>query len=372
MTAWTIDRLPFHVGVQTEPTNPGLPDELPFTLVADEARGLLVQAPAGETASALERAYAAGSQPGTPMSPQGAGRAYLDDFLDWLERVDGRSLDGLRVLEVGPGSGALLVELARRGARCVGIDPSPAPVGLPDGVEYRSEPFDRDAFDERFDLIVHFTVLEHLAAPDEVLRDQLGLLAPGGRVACAVPDCGPAVAHGDLSMLFHEHINYFTEESLRALSARLPATLETVERSAWGGLLYASWAEGAPASGAAAPDAKAILAAYRERAEAAAQAIGTFLEAGGCGVYVPGRIVNYLALLDADTSGIRFFDDDPALTGRYYPPFPIPVEARDGLAERPPARILVASWSFGSAIRDRLAGDPALAAIEVASFEDLL
>ena len=71
-------------------------------------------------------------------------------------------------------------------------------------------------------------------------------------------------------------------------------------------------------------------------------------------VYVPARFVNYVALGAFPLDGIRFFDDSPAIQGRFFPDIPVPVEPPEALVSRPCDRILVMSASFGVRIKARL------------------
>ena len=68
----------------------------------------------------------------------------------------------------------------------------------------------------------------------------------------------------------------------------------------------------------------------------------------------------------------RWFDDDPALHGRFYPPIPVAVEDRDALLARPVDELLIASWTFGEALRDQLVGDPALSRARIRTLADVL
>ena len=110
----------------------------------------------------------------------------------WLELVDlltaEADLVGGRVLDIGCGTGRLAGELARRGARVWGVEPSPemldvaranvpAEVGLKLG---RAEelPF-RDGW---FDRAV-FSLVVHLVDRDAAFAEARRILAPGGIVA---------------------------------------------------------------------------------------------------------------------------------------------------------------------------------------------
>jgi SAM-dependent methyltransferase len=371
--------LPFQVGHRPSPSNAPLPDRLPFSVGVDMRTGLVVQCPNQDVSVALADAYRLGSQMGTPLSTTGVGRAQLDDVCAFIDEASPHSsLEGLKVLEIGCGDGALLERLAHRGAHVVGVEPgeTAAAVARGRGLEIHCEPFQAGRFEwQRFDLIVHHTVLEHIDRPLEFVADQLRLLAPGGRIICCVPDCGPAIERGDLSMLVHEHWSYFDAATLIDLGARAGARTTTWRNARTEGVIYCSWerAEEAKPAPAAPPS-------YIERARDALRAIARYarevLSAGASlGVYCGGRFVNYQALLVDTLPAIRrarWFDDDPALHGRFYPPTAIAIEARDALLAAPVDHLLIASWTFGEALRERLAREPALRRTRMHTFLDVL
>ena len=97
---------------------------------------------------------------------------------------------GERALDVGTGTGHYACELARRGLRVVGCDPSAAmlqearakgaPVTWQEG---RAEalPF----ADGTFDLVLAVTTLEFVEEPQRALAEMVRVAAPGGRVVVA-------------------------------------------------------------------------------------------------------------------------------------------------------------------------------------------
>jgi SAM-dependent methyltransferase len=84
-----------------------------------------------------------------------------------------------------------------------------------------------------YDLVVLSHVLEHVADPIEVVRDAAAMLGPGATLYVEVPYEGLIAADPDSRDLavrkkyWHEHINFFTEDAMRALLAR--CGLEVVE-----------------------------------------------------------------------------------------------------------------------------------------------
>jgi len=76
-------------------------------------------------------------------------------------------------------------------------------------------------------------------------------------------------------------------------------------------------------------------------------------------------------LLDLQGVSIRFFDDDPRVAGRYYPPFAIPVENRAALIARPTDQVLILSRSFGQRIGESLHAAGELRSTRIVQVADL-
>ena len=89
------------------------------------------------------------------------------------------------------------------------------------------------------------------------------------------------------------------------------------------------------------------------------------------GIYVPGRAVNVLAILQNKMKlpKLRFFDDNSYLYRKYYPGFPYPVESKDDLFEKPVNTVLVFSKSFGDQIKTALSQE--LPNLDIMVWKDL-
>jgi 2-polyprenyl-3-methyl-5-hydroxy-6-metoxy-1,4-benzoquinol methylase len=376
---WDLGKLPLQIGHRASPRNHPLPDYLPFSVGVDEQSGLIVQCENQEVSRALAEAYRLGSQMGTPLSSVGVGSAQLAEVRTFIHEASPHGdVHGLAVLEIGCGDGALLEQLAHQGAVVAGVEPGEAAaiVARARRLEIHREPFQAARFaGRRFDLIVHHTVLEHIERPIRFIADQLELLTADGRIICCVPDCAHAIERGDLSMLVHEHWSYFDSQTLMGIGAAAGARTVTWRNADTEGVIYCSWARD--------PTVKKSPPApppYVERGKRALRAMSEYarqLVAAGAslGVYCAARFVNYHALLAGGLAAIpevRWFDDDPALHGRFYPPIPIAIESRDELLARPVDELLIASWTFADALRESLAGQPALAGTRIRTLADVL
>ena len=109
--------------------------------------------------------------------------------------VDGARLGpGMRVLEVGCGTGLFTEFFAATGAQIVAVDISPelleraAARGLPrDRVAFLAKPFEECAVEGPFDAVIGNSILHHLAV-DRALRQMTTLLKPGGAIGFAEPN----------------------------------------------------------------------------------------------------------------------------------------------------------------------------------------
>jgi SAM-dependent methyltransferase len=98
-----------------------------------------------------------------------------------------------RLLEIGPGAGMLLVEAARRGFRCEALESSPEARKLAETVIARSGqdvPVYAEAcanWEQSFDVLFAFDVLEHIQHDRDALLQWHDWLAPNGTMLLSVP-----------------------------------------------------------------------------------------------------------------------------------------------------------------------------------------
>lgn len=139
---------------------------------------------------------------------------------------------GLRVLDVGCGSGVHGAELQRlHGHRVVGVDISASSIEkaktrlaeayVADVTRPEAYPFGS----QQFDVILFSDMLEHLTDPLDVLVRHYQLLAPGGQVLISLPNVAiwnvrlallfGRFEYGDTGTLDRTHMRFFTRRSFR-------------------------------------------------------------------------------------------------------------------------------------------------------------
>lgn len=99
--------------------------------------------------------------------------------------------EGGRLLEVGCGSGRMLLAMRNRGWDVTGLDPDPQAVAnaRSHGLDVREGGLRSQDFAENtFDAVAMSHVVEHLHDPSGVIKDCLRVLRPGGRLVLVTPN----------------------------------------------------------------------------------------------------------------------------------------------------------------------------------------
>ena len=218
----TIPRLAFDIGVY-KVRDKRLPETAPFILKYDAAEGMIVQELDHNIRDLLKLYYELGGYASTPLGEGDFGqRQGIEIFEALKECLDQckKEIAQMSFLEIGCSYGYLLHLLKKAGAADVlGIEPGEEGVI---GSQKYDIPFIQDFFptnklNRYFDCILSHAVLEHIENPRPFLQETYDKLNENGLVFIAVPDSEKKMQVGDASILSHQHLNYFTRNSLACI-----------------------------------------------------------------------------------------------------------------------------------------------------------
>ncbi|HXU00553.1 MAG TPA: class I SAM-dependent methyltransferase [Polyangia bacterium] len=169
---------------------------------------------------------------------------YYHPWIGWLYRHRlqmGLNLlpsGGDRVLEVGVGSGVLVPTLTARYREYTGTDLLLAP-GLESLVAptckatfMRADLLANDLPANHFDIVVCFSVLEHIADSAGAARGLARALAPGGTLVCGYPMVSKVMTNA-FKMIGYKHIDDDHVSKPSQISAALAEVLQPVRRTAF-------------------------------------------------------------------------------------------------------------------------------------------
>jgi SAM-dependent methyltransferase len=150
--------------------------------------------------------------------------AHFVRYAEWLSR---HVREGGRVFEFGCNDGVLLDRLRALGLSCAGIDASENVAalarskGLRVDTGFLTEEYARKSGAlEQYDIVTCSNVLAHIHDVHATLKAVRLLLKPGGLFAIEVHNGGYIIGQNQFDTIYHEHLTYFTEGTLRSLVER--------------------------------------------------------------------------------------------------------------------------------------------------------
>jgi SAM-dependent methyltransferase len=347
--------IPFCIGATDGPNNPAdLPSTLAFEVGINYSTGAIQQKLPPDTEQYLLKSYQIGLSLGTPSDDNELGKPYVDDFIDYIRQANIRNKN---VLEIGCGTGYVSRRMLDLGANVTSLEPGKGyeKSWKKYGLDVINDFFPTSKINTKFDLIIFYTVFEHISNVSAFLNNIKKHLCFDGKVILSVPDCSDELRLGDPSILMHEHVHYFNKKSLTTLLG-INQFNANVKKSKFGRSLYATAKidEGLKIENDMLINEilkfEEALTGMECRLREYSVIINNLIDKASLGVYIPARALNYLPA----NRKMRFFDDASYLLGKYFPPFHCRIESRDNLLHDPTEILFIASRTFGSKLKNEL------------------
>ena len=334
-----------------------IPEVLDFAFT--NLNGVISAARTSELLRSLTKVYSLDYNIGYIQEDYDIAQPFTEDFRKFLFKYSRTLKSEANVLEIGCGGAILLKELMEHGFNVVGIDPSPTAfrAARKYGFKLIQSFFRANDFSNKFDLIFHSDVLEHAFDPHEFIAEQRAILNKNGIIVISVPDATESLTYGDISMAMHQHLQYFSIDSLKNLMIESGFEILEIRPAGYGGSLYCAaqlMDESSEKIRFKSLDSENQLPNFQESVNKFSQLLSK-LE-GEIGFYVPLRAMPYLcaAGVDMKSCNYRFFDDTEHWHGKHFDGTAIPIENFQDIVENPPNTIVIVSLTFEKQIKDRL------------------
>jgi 2-polyprenyl-3-methyl-5-hydroxy-6-metoxy-1,4-benzoquinol methylase len=352
------NKLPFYWRLANSTVaHPDVPQELEFSLFND--RGLISVVRTPELLKNLTKVYELDYNIGYIQEDYDIAQPFVADFRNFLFKYSHALALNSEILEIGCGGAILLHELKEFGFKTFAADPSPTAIRAANKYGFSLVPkfFTSELFSEEFSLIFHSDVLEHAFDPRNFIDEQRKVLKSDGLIIISVPNAQENIEFGDISMAMHQHLQYFTPESLSRLMQSAGFEILEIRAADYGGSLYCAARkkdvqESNPVTSSTTevyelPNFNDAIERFRSALESAD---------GEIGFYVPLRALPYLTAVHANlkNSDYRFFDDTKHWHSNYFDGTSIPIESFQDIIERPPTTIFIMSLTFEKQIKSKI------------------
>lgn len=357
-----VPSLQFYWRLKESITNKNIvPDFLPYYMTYDDTLNLVVQKKQKIVIENLSKIYREEPHIGNIQPNSTWANMYKNDFLDFIVEFLPRNKSST-ILEIGCGGCLVLSELSKRGHKVTGLDPSifSVNVGKSLGLKIIQDFFPSKKLTQKFDVIFHSDVLEHIVEPKEFLHQVFAQLQDEGIMILAVPDNELNFKTGDVSIFLHQHMNYFDRISLKHLIESVGFSNVKIQAASFGGSLYCVAVKTKkPAESTTSTSYKAVFQNFIKKADDNINRIKKYVDSTvknnnrTLGFYAPIRTLPYLSFLQLYNK-FRFFDDTEFWHKKYLDGIDIPIENFKDLYTNPVTDLIIMSPTFGTAIKSKV------------------
>ena len=285
-------------------------------------------------------------------------------FVDYAGELASQIVVGSRVLEFGSNDGVFLFELQHRGIIAVGVDASDnvASIARQRGLDVRTgfmtlELLEREDLVKQFDVVTCSNVFAHIDNIGETIQAVKAALKPNGLFIVEVHDGEKLSVEAQFDTIYHEHLSYFTEDSLRHFVEHNGFVFVECKRTPMhgGGLRFVARLVTENRNPyCASPNALIDGKVFGDTIARAAADVRSLTQENGLldGYGAAGRSQMFINMTGTADCFARVFDDSPLRRGRFIVGTDIPIEAFMPTERRKICLIL--AWNYAPFIAARI------------------
>jgi len=343
-----IDAMPFYWRLSESSSKfPDITQQLPIRVTADEQFDYLKFEPTDNEWAIIDEAYRQNENIGflNPDSGQMAtyGASVNNFFLKAI-----RQTQATRIFEIGCGAGYSICFLRDQGYNITGIDPSEYSLHWSErlGFNLINDFFREGLVDENPNFIYCNDVFEHVRDVAQFSRMVYDLLDNDGAFCIATTNSTRSIAIGDISMFEHQHVNMFTERSLRLILRNAGFSDVDIMYGTYGNTFHVIATKTKSANSEKLSEGLSDCAGYFERASLKINSFRRYYMAESpLHCYVPLRCIPYLATV-GDYGRTPLYDSNAAWRSRFIDGYNMCIRSLDDIKFTSSGRFFVGSTTF--------------------------
>jgi 2-polyprenyl-3-methyl-5-hydroxy-6-metoxy-1,4-benzoquinol methylase len=351
-----LEAMPFYWRLSNSTTGfQGISQLLPIDVKADEQFDYLKFEPSSSQWAEIDAAYHQNENIGflNPESGQMAtyGASVNNFFLRALQMNMPK-----RIYEIGCGAGYSIRFLREHGFDVTGVDPSEYSKRWSERLGFRliNDFFREGLLDERPDFVYCNDVFEHVRDVPGFSRMVHDCLSDEGTFCIATTSSTRSIELGDISMFEHQHVNMFTERSIRLILREAGFSKVEITGGTYGNTFHVIAHKQRGVNHDRTPEGLNTCFGYFERAASRISAFARYYETvGELHAYVPLRCIPYLATV-GDYGRSFIYDSNVAWRGKYIDGYTQPIQSLADVYWRGQGRYFIGSLTFFNEIRRSL------------------
>jgi hypothetical protein len=311
-----INKLPLYWRVKNKPIEHNIISSThKFELIYDEELKLFRQKIDENLTNILNKIYKENVNIGYIQESPIADMRYAAQF----EEILSKYIVAKKVLEIGNGSHYFANKFFSSYRQFISVDPSCDPlISNKKHLHIKSKYPEAISSSEKFDLIFHYNFLEHCFDCMNVLKSNYNNLEFDGNLIFAVPDNTNSYKCGDIGFCMHEHIYYFTKNSLeRILRIVGFSDIKFIQSEYGGSLLIIATKSRIIEKNYKINNINHEEELFLNKFERKISSLKKLVYQD-YNHYVPLRAFPYLAYLDIDLDTLSFLDDKIGINNMYY------------------------------------------------------
>ena len=299
------------------------------------------------------------SPPGSSEWGSRLGNFYFKILSDWIGNISGKT-----ILEIGSGT----LYIAQRtinelnAGQFIACDPVLDDNTISKKIIISKNYFSYELFENKcqnVDLIISINNLEHIPDVTQYLNDVHQLLTPGtGRFFVVVPDCVRGLKTGDLGICVHEHMTYFTAETLISTFASSGFSIEKIVSLEDTLFVLAKPVKNQTNIYDSDHQLTDLIQSYRHLVTSNIRYFENLLHDSRGPMALHGCCVglnNSLGLLDiCDDPDIFLFDGDVEKKGKFLPVYNQPIYSSDDITYRKMKTVIIAASTYFEEIKQNI------------------